>query len=301
MVDEISSTPIARTVALPSRGAGQIAFLDFGRSDRPVDAIFLHANGFNALTYRHILAPLARRYRILAADQRGHGGTSLETTIEGRRDWLDLRDDLLAFLDALDLRHVILAGHSMGGTVSLLAAAEEPTRCRGLVLLDPVMPLPRPWPASAEPGLVEAASRRRAVFPSRVDALESYRGRGAFRTWPEPMLADYVGAGFRDLPDGQITLVCTPAWEASGYVAQEQDSWEAMRRSTCPIDILRAETASTFHISGSFEEFGKRVHVTTVPGTTHFLPMERVDIVERALAEAIDAPAPTEVKRSVPA
>jgi pimeloyl-ACP methyl ester carboxylesterase len=276
-----------------------MAFLDFGSGDRPVDAVYLHANGFNALTYRHLLAPLAPRYRVLAVDQRGHGQTSLETNVDRRRDWLDLRDDLLAFLDALELAHVVLAGHSMGGTVSLLTAADEPTRCRGLILIDPVMPSPPPWTTSPEPGLTAAAGRRRAVFPSRADAIASYRGRGAFKTWPETMLADYVDAGFQDRPDGQVTLTCTPAWEASGYAAQEQDTWDALRRSTCPVDILRAETASTFQLSEDIEVLADRVQVSTVPGTTHFLPMERPDLVRSALGKAIEASA--DAKTSVPA
>ena len=266
-----------------------MALLDFGPDDRPVDAVFLHANGFNALTYRHVLAPLTKRYRFLAIDQRGHGATTLETVVEGRRDWLDMRDDLLAFLDALDLRHVVLSGHSMGATASLLAAAVAPARCRALVLVDPVMPPPRPWGLSPEPGMVEATRRRRAIFPSREAALKSYRGRGAFSTWPEPMLADYVDAGFQDLPDGQVCLACAPAWEASSYAAQEHDSWAALKGSARPTDILRAETASTFQLGAYPEGFGDHVRITTVPGTTHFLPMERPDLVQAALARAIEA------------
>lgn len=301
MADELSMPPTARTIALPGRGPGAMAYLDLGRDDRPVDAVFLHANGFNAMTYRHVLAPLATRYRILAIDQRGHGATSLEAVAAGRRDWLDLRDDILAFLNARDLTHVVLSGHSMGATASLLAAAMQPKRCRSLVLFDPVMPPPRPWGTSSERRLIRATQRRRAVFPSRADALKSYRGRGAFKTWPEPILTDYVDAGFHDLPDGQISLACTPAWEASSYAAQEQDSWDALKRSTCPVDIFRAETASTFHLDGSPDDLGDRGRITTVPGTTHFLPMERPDLVQAALASAIDAPAPAEARTSVPA
>jgi pimeloyl-ACP methyl ester carboxylesterase len=278
-----------------------MAYLDFGRDDRPVDAVFLHANGFNALTYRHVLAPLAARYRILAVDQRGHGATTLETIVEGRRDWLDLREDLLACLDALDCGHVVLAGHSMGATASLLAAAAEPLCCRSLVLFDPVMPPPHFAPASAEAGLAGAARRRRAIFRSREEALASYRGRGAFTTWTEPMVRDYVEAGFRDLPDGTVSLACAPVWEASGYAAQGHDSWEALGRSSCPIDIICAETASTFQPSEGSHRFGDRVRVTTVPGTSHFLPMERPDVVRSALTEAIEAPLPAETKTSVPA
>src|SRR5579875_3441678 len=52
---------------------GEMAALDFGDASRPVDVVFLHANGFNAMTYRSILAPLSLSLRIVALDQRGHG------------------------------------------------------------------------------------------------------------------------------------------------------------------------------------------------------------------------------------
>src|SRR5438876_6866262 len=110
-------------VALEGRGPGEMAYLDFGPSSRPVDVLFLHANGFNALTYRSILTPLAGEMRIIAADQRGHGTSTLATVTEGRTDWYEFRDDLLALLAALDLTNVVLTGHSMGGTASNLATA----------------------------------------------------------------------------------------------------------------------------------------------------------------------------------
>src|SRR5665213_1397480 len=75
-----------RKAALPSRG-GEMAYLDFGPAERPVDVVFSHANGFNARTYRTILEPLAGEMRILAIDLRGHGATTLPTVIEGRDGW----------------------------------------------------------------------------------------------------------------------------------------------------------------------------------------------------------------------
>jgi pimeloyl-ACP methyl ester carboxylesterase len=278
-----------------------MAFLDFGDGDKPVDAVFLHANGFNALTYRHVIGPLAAHYRILAIDQRGHGATTLATVIEGRRDWLDMRDDLLAFLGALDLRRIVLSGHSMGGTACLLAAAAEPARCRHLVLFDPVMIPSGPRRPASESGLIETAGRRRSAFPSRQDALKSYRGRGAFSTWPDAMLADYVEAGFRESPDGQVSLACAPEWEASNYRAQEHESWDAQRRCACPTEIYRAESASTFHQDDSLGGLGDRVRISTVPGTTHFLPMERPGMVQAALGAAIAAGTPVDAKTSIQA
>ena len=287
-----TSTPRRREIALEGRGPGYSAVLDFGPAQRPVDIVFLNANGFNAMTYRGVLAPLAADLRILIADQRGHGATTLSTEREGRTTWLDLRDDLVALMRALELTQVVMSGHSMGGTASLLAAAEDASFARSLVLFEPVILPPGAGQgieleALKQSPLVQGALRRRSVFPSRAAALEAYRGRGAFKTWPEESIADYVAGGFRDRPDGEVELACDPLWEVSNYTSQAHDSWAAFERLTCPIRIFRAEHASTGRLD-SLATSG-RVRVETIPGTTHFLPIERPDLVRSALREAVEA------------
>ena len=270
--------------------------LEFGSPDRPVDLVFLHANGFNALTYRTILEPMGEDAHILALDMRGHGLTSLETRIEGRRSWLDLRDDLLAFLEALDLTGVVLAGHSMGGAVSLFAAADAPERVQGLVLLDPVMPAPgyRFIADRAPSPLVAGALKRRAVFPARAAAVETYSGRSAFRTWRPEMLVDYVTDGFLDTPAGEVTLACRPEWESCNFAAQDQDVWDAVPRLRCPAHILRAEIESTCRVDDDtlalLDSAG--VRLDTIAGAGHFLPMERPDLCRDALTAALQAGQP---------
>jgi pimeloyl-ACP methyl ester carboxylesterase len=280
-------------LALPGRGSGCMSVTDFGPPSRDVDCVFLHANGFNAFTYRRLLAPLADDWRILALDQRGHGATTLQADPAGRTDWLDLRDDLLAALQSLDLAGVVLSGHSMGGTVSLLAAAEEPGRARALVLLDPVMIEATARTSSGESPMVTGARRRRATFPDRDAALAAYRGRGAFATWPEPVLLDYLAAGLKDQADGTVSLACSPQWEASNYAAQGHDSWRALATFGGPVRVLAAETGSTFHLSEARVAGGLPTGVTVerLRGSTHFIPMEQPGRVREALVEAFRTPA----------
>ncbi|HZZ68902.1 MAG TPA: alpha/beta hydrolase [Phenylobacterium sp.] len=279
--------PTQRMIVLPTRG-GAMAALEFGPRDRPVDIVFSHANGFNACTYRTILQPLAADLRILALDLRGHGASTLPAVIEGRQGWLEFRDDLLALLTAVCTAPVVLAGHSMGGTSSLLAAAAQPERVRALALFDPVvMPVEvQASGATAESPLVAGALKRRATFPSKPAAFEAYLGRGGFRTWSEAQLADYVEAGFRDTEDGQVTLTCAPEWEASNFRTHNYDAWAAFRESRCPIRVLRAAEGSTFRVEGREAELGDdgRIQVQTIPKTSHFLPMERPELVRNLLA-----------------
>jgi pimeloyl-ACP methyl ester carboxylesterase len=286
----IDAEPRERMIPLPTRG-GAMAALEFGPADRPVDIIFSHANGFNGRTYRTILQPLAA-LRILAIDLRGHGASTLPAVIERRQGWLEFRDDLLALLTALGQGPVVLAGHSMGGTTSLLAAAAQPARVRALALFDPVV-MPSEVSQDADTvqnsPLVAGALRRRAIYPSRQAAFEAYLGRGAFRSWSDVQLADYVAAGFAPAESGEVSLTCTPEWEASNFRTHNYDAWAGFRDSRCPVRVLRAEQASTFRLEGheaDLENDG-RITVETVPETTHFLPMERPDLVRETLLACV--------------
>jgi pimeloyl-ACP methyl ester carboxylesterase len=280
-----TSEPRQRMQPLPSRG-GAMAFLDLGPEDRPVDVVFSHANGFNGRTYRSILAPLAAALRIYALDLRGHGASTLPTTIPGRDGWSEFRDDLLAFLSAAVEGPVVLAGHSMGGTSSLLAAAAEPGRVKALALFDPVLfDGARVGEIQGDNPLAEGAARRRATFPSKAAAVEAYTGRGGFRAWSAEQLADYVEAGFRETATGEVTLTCRPEWEASNFRTHNYDPWAAFRATRCPVRILKAEQASTARLDEHRDELlaTGRISIETVPGTTHFLPMERPELVRETL------------------
>lgn len=278
-----------RTIAVPG---GTMAGLEFGAADRPLDVLFLHANGFCASTYRSILAPLGERLRVLAVDQRGHGRTALRAVPFETNVWRGYSDDLLALLDALGETPTVLSGHSMGGTACLLAAAERPDAAQGLVLFDPVIITPARAALLGEDGmrnspLAQGALRRRAVFESREAALAAYHGRGAFRTWSDAMLADYLADGLVETDDGGMRLACAPEWESANFSTPSPDAVGGIPAIAASIRVLKAEHAST----AQFEDHEAAVlarggTIELIPGTSHFLPMERPDLVRKALLEA---------------
>ena len=281
---------------LAGRGGGEMAVLEWGPADRPIDLVFLHANGFDALAYRRLLAPIAETCRVMAPDQRGHGATSLLAEPSGRRDWSDLAHDLLALCEAAAVAGAVVAGHSMGGTVALLAAAERPAVARRLCLVDPVI-LPRnrapsQGGAGAETSpLYQGALRRRRRWPDRAAAIAAYRGRGAFAGWDEAMLVDYVEAGFVDEAATGVRLACAPEWEAANYLAHDHDPWAALAAFPGPVEILRAGTDSTCAFDGpaAADSAGDRVRVRTLAAGTHFMPMRQPAAVGAALLAAIHA------------
>jgi len=286
--------PRRRMIRLPD---GEMAALDFGDEKRPVDVVFLHATGFNAMTYRSILAPLSPGMRILAVDQRGHGSSNLPADPAKLKSWKPYRDDLLALLATLDGPPPVLSGHSMGGTVAILAAAAKPQAVGGLVLFDPVvlgrwqmMAARLPWTAKGmtQSPMALGAAKRRAVFDSVEAAFTAYKGRGAFKTWSDVMLADYIAGGFKERADGKVELTCAPAMESAIFGNHRHNTWAAAAKVKAPVQVYRAEHGSTCRIGAGDGFFGHnpRASFVTVIGASHFLPMERPDIFRDALLDA---------------
>jgi pimeloyl-ACP methyl ester carboxylesterase len=273
-------------------GEGEMAVLEFGPADRPVDLVFLHANGFNALTCRALLAPLGATHRVWAPDLRGHGRTRLPTPMEGRRGWTDHRDDLLALLDGLDGPAPLVAGHSIGGTTALLAAAQRPELFRALLLLDPVIwrriatalfhvPLAERFMERAP--LIRGTRARRARFPDRAAAFAAYRKRALFADWPEDVLRDYLEDGLVEDGDG-LVLACAPAWEASNYLSQAHDPWRALRRYPGTVQVVKAETGSLCRLPE-----GQRgdLSVTTASAAHHLFPITQPDRTREMLRDGL--------------
>lgn len=91
---------------------------------------------------------------------------------------------LLAVLDALHLRRVIVVGHSIGGAPSLELAAVAPTRISKLVLVDAALGLQSPPPDQARP--ICRALRVPALRDLLIDAT------AANPVWTGSLLRQFV-------------------------------------------------------------------------------------------------------------
>jgi 3-oxoadipate enol-lactonase len=112
----------------------RIAYRVTGPPDGP-PVVLLHALGSEAATWDGVAADLGDTFRVYAPDLRCHGRTeATECSFEL------MRDDMVAFLDALGLDTVMLVGHSMGGTVAFLLVEDHPERVNRLVIEDVTPP-----------------------------------------------------------------------------------------------------------------------------------------------------------------
>jgi len=96
----------------------------------------LLTNGYNLTSYmwRDLVEALRDRYRVITWDVRGHGQSDSPADPDAYSQTLALQD-MSAILDAEGVKDAIIAGHSMGGYLSLAFHVEHPGRVRALVLI----------------------------------------------------------------------------------------------------------------------------------------------------------------------
>ena len=127
---------MTQSVALP--GGPNLMIREWGRPDGAV-ILLLHGLTSSGDSWRHVAPLLGKRFRVVAVDLRGHGGSSWSTDYS----FETMRNDIIRLLDALGFLAVIPVGHSMGGLVAYLLAATRPDLVRALVLEE----VPPPDPA----------------------------------------------------------------------------------------------------------------------------------------------------------
>ncbi len=286
-----SMEPIRKSLKLPG---GELSCLCWEQAGREAPAlVFTHATGFNAFTYRRLLSPLADRLRIYAPDMQGHGFSPARMAVERFRSWNLYRDDLAALARFVG-EPVHLAGHSMGGTVSVKLAAKEPDRVKSLTLLDPVMFPPKlllAVRAARSVGLRDVfppaslAKKRKIVWNSREEMLQSYRGRAIFATWPDRVLVDYLEGGVRDRADGRVELRCSKTWETATFANISVNVWREALGVRCPVTAIRGGRTDTFLPSAArrFLRTIPHARLVEVETATHFVPMEFPGIVREEI------------------
>lgn len=150
--------------------------------------VFSHANSFPAATYKVLFKSLrARGYSVKAVDKYGH-----DPRYPVSNNWPNVVQQLVDFATPIVEKAgepVWLVGHSLGGFLSVMAAARQPGLAKGVVLID--SPLVGGWRSrmvglakttqlvgSISPGAV--SRKRRNSWPDADATLAHFQHKKAF-------------------------------------------------------------------------------------------------------------------------
>jgi pimeloyl-ACP methyl ester carboxylesterase len=149
-----------------------------GTSEGQPPIVFVHGLGGSHLNWCLLGPHLAAGRRAVALDLHGFGltpGLRVNSTVQANTRLLD------RWIQRVIGEPVILVGNSMGGLISILETSNNPSAIRGVVLLDPALPLPpqKPdWQVSGQfllyalPGLGEFAVARLMARVSPEKAVQ---------------------------------------------------------------------------------------------------------------------------------
>jgi len=266
-----------------------IPYFDLSGEGAPLH--FLHANGYPPDCYKPLLEHLQTQYHVFGMHLRPLWKDSKPEDI---RTWHPLSEDLLRFLAhastaPLSEEKVIGVGHSIGAMVTLRAALRDPKQFRALVLIDPVLFVPRfmvNWHIVRVLGLGErlhplilGAKKRRRTFDDLGTVYRGYRTREIFRYMSDENLRIFIEGITQPKADGTYELVYSPEWEAQIYRTgmHDFDIWRDLPKLEVPTLIIRGAETDTF-----LEDAAKlvkrkqpKVRVEALEKSTHILPLER--------------------------
>jgi pimeloyl-ACP methyl ester carboxylesterase len=247
--------------------------------------VFSHGNSFPASTYGVMLNDLRQRgFQVEAIEKLGHNPRYPVTD-----NWPHLVQELTDFVTPLaQTSSVFLVGHSLGGILSMMVAAQSPALVSGVVLLD--APMLGGWRANllkvgkclsmAESLSPAAVSRkRRTSWPNFAEALAHFQHKRVFAKWAPEVLHDYVAHGTHDEqgPHGPRRVLSFDRDIESAIYNGLPDNLEGYfkrRPLTCKAALIGGLQSKELRQVGL--DFSRRItqgRIAMVDGT-HLFPME---------------------------
>jgi pimeloyl-ACP methyl ester carboxylesterase len=210
---------------------------------------------------------LKGRYRVIALDLPGHGRSGAAPEYSMKR----FARAVNAVMVEENVRQAILAGHSMGGAVMLEFARLYPDKVLAIAAVDAIFPEPE-------------AAKILASWAARFEGPEALEER---RKMVQGMFTDATTAELRRKIES--VMLAAPADVAAGAMRGIADLsvWREDRIDIPFVEI--AAESSTYVTEDLLKKRFPRAKLVRVPGTGHFLHMEKPAEVNRILLEWLGA------------
>lgn len=222
--------------------------------------VFLHYWGGSSRTWDGVINELSisSQYRTIATDHRGWGDSDAP---EHGYSIADLANDAQDVIEALNLPHYVLIGHSMGGKTAQLLASRRPAGLKGVVLVAPSPPSPMVLPDEQRAAMAAAYDSRESINWVLDNILTATPLPPAYR---EQVIVDSL----RGAPQAKA------AWPNAAML---EDITSNVQSIDVPVIVIAGELDKVDRVETLRKELlpriaGSRLHV--LPGTGHLSPLE---------------------------
>ena len=197
--------------------------LAYTRLGKGTPLMLVHGFPLDSSSWNELIPYLKDHFDLILPDLRGFGKS---TSVEAPYTLSDMADDLAGLLDHLGVEKTALAGHSMGGYISLAFAKKYPQRVSGLGLI-------------ASQAAADAPEGRERRYKTAADVAE--KGVGVVVEAMTPKLsADVRVQGFvRGVIERQSKQALIGALKA---MAVREDSMPILSSSDFPLVLIHGDT-----------------------------------------------------------
>jgi len=262
--------------------------------------LFFHGNSFPASTYNLMLNDLRRRgMQVQALEKIGHNPAYPVTS-----NWPHLVEEIHAFAKPLIAAHsgpVVLVGHSLGGMLSLMLAAQFPHLAHAVVMVDApalgglrarALQLSKSLSLTRKfsPGAI--SQKRRHTWSSLEEVHAHFLSKKVFASWDPQVLNDYVTHGTheeRTAQGVQRLLSFDRHIETQIYNSVPHNLERLLKKYplACPVSLVAARHSREMRLAGT--EFSKKItkgRICMIDGT-HLVPMEKPLVTAAAIETCI--------------
>jgi len=257
---------MASTGSVASKDAVEIAFTDSGRGEPAL--VLVHCWTCDRGLWDAQVPRLSRQRRVVRLDLAGHGASGQQ-----RATWSveTFGDDVVAVVEALKLKRVILVGHSMGGHVCLDAARKLGSRCVGIVPVDTLFDFEERMPS-------EEIETFLAPFETDYPkAAEGFVRQYLFVPTSPAEVVEAVVSRTRAAPKAMAVAALRDVWS--------YDSAAAADRVTVPIHAINGDRYPTNVEANRRHASGYRV--SYIKGTGHYPMLEAPERFGELLEEVV--------------
>ena len=229
--------------------------------------VLIHGWACDASIWDGQVRELSPRYTVVTIDLAGHGRSGRD-----RATWsvAAFADDVRAVIEKLQLKRVVLVGHSMSGYVILEVARLLPDRVAALVPVDTMQDVE--WkPGEGFDAWMESM---------RADFVSSTRTfvKEMFPETADPVLVERMASRMSSMPPeiGVAVLRAIFAYDKATALSRVKQPIRAINSDKFPtrVDVNR--------------RYAPQFEAVFVPGTGHFPMLENPDEFNRLLEQAIE-------------
>ena len=243
------------------------------------DVLLIHGSPGSLEDWQPVVDAIGGSMRLTAYDRPGQGYSG-DT---GKYSYEDNADMALAIIDALRLEHVVVVGHSYGGTTALAMAARSPAAVDAVVVLDSAIYTPSREPdATLRLLTVPVLGMGFGVLTGPLVAPARIR-KGLVEQFAHPPPEDFIALRTRLWSTPKVThAIAVETLGAAENLRRLSPKYPSIRR---PVFIL-AEADSEFRRTSAERLHGDIPGSTLelLPGTGHYVQFEKTDDVVRAIS-----------------